>query len=201
MTGVEQIKDRILSDADAYAKEHIRTAVGKAEKILEDARTRAEEKKAHILEEAEREAADTGRRMIAFADMEIKKEKLRVKRQVVEKAFEMAIEKLCGMSRDKYVAIMANRAAASAGGEKAEVMLSARDRDLLGEILMARINFVLRNLGKQQAEISLSGYTPDIRGGFILKTGDIEMNFSFEALLRANREELEELAYSMLNIR
>lgn len=200
MAGIEQIKERILEDAEIYAREQISTAKEKAGEILEAARIEAEKKRDAIMEEAERQAADTGKRMIAFADMELKKEGLKVKRQVVEKAFEMAIEKLCSMPAGEYCRFLAHMIAGAAGKEKAEIILSSADRDRLGEDLMTRISLEAQGLGKQ-VEVSLSLYTYDIRGGFVLKTGDVELNYSFEALMRAHREELEELAYSMLNIR
>lgn len=200
MTGIEKIKDRILADAEIYAKDQIHTAAEKAEKILEAARVVAEEKRSIIMQEAEREAADTGRRMIAFADMEIKKEFLTVKREVVNKAFEKAMEKLCNMETEKYCSFLAHMIAAAAGKEKSEIILSHKDRISFGETLISMAALEAKSMEKQ-VDLSLSGVTYDIRGGFILKIGDVELNYSFEALLRAHREELEELAYSMLNIR
>lgn len=200
MGGIEQIKDRILSDAQDYAKEHIRAAEEKAEKILEAARSEAEKRRTAIMEEAEREAADAGKRMIALADMELKKERLKARRDILDEAFGMAMEKLCSMPSGKYCGLLAHMIASAAEGERAELILSERDRKRLGGVLADGISLAALGMGKQ-ADVGLSEQTRDICGGFILKTGDIEMNYSFEALMRARREELEEMACSILNIR
>lgn len=200
MSGIEQIKDRILSDAQDYAKEHIRVAEEKAEKILEAACSEAEERRTAIMEEAEREAADAGKRMIALADMELKKERLKAKRGILEEAFKIALEKLCSMPSGQYCGLLVHMIVSAAEGERAEIVLSDRDRKRLGGILEDGISLAAQGMGKQ-VDIGLSEQTRDICGGFILKTGDIEMNYSFEALMRARREELEEMVCSTLNIR
>ena len=42
-------------------------------------------------------------------------------------------------------------------------------------------------------DASVSGTAADICGGFVLKSGDIEENMDFRALINARRDEIEDL--------
>jgi V/A-type H+-transporting ATPase subunit E len=60
----------------------------------------------------------------------------------------------------------------------------------LGPGFIAGINTQLKARGIK-GELKLSDEARGISGGFILKKGDIEVNNTFEALIRMTRDELE----------
>ncbi len=200
MNGIEKIKERILNEAHAYAEACVKKASGEADKILEAARQEAERKKKAMTEEAERESDRRTKRMIARADMEAGKERLRVKQELVGGVMRTAADKLRNLPADRYCEVLARMIITAAGEEKVEVVLSAEDKKRLSGILPPRIEALAPCQGKKP-EVVLAEYTEDISGGFILKTGGIEMNYSIEALMRAEREELEEMVYSALGLK
>lgn len=200
MNGIEKIKERILNEAHAYAEACVKKASEEADKILEAARQEAERKKKTMMEEAERESDRLTKRMIARADMEAGKERLRVKQELVGGVMRTAADKLRNLPTDRYCEVLARMIITAAGEEKVEVVLSAEDKKRLGGILPSRIEALAPSQGKKP-EVVLSEYTGDMSGGFILKTGGIEMNYSIEALMRAEREELEEMVYLALGLK
>lgn len=200
MTGIERIKNRILQDAKAEAEEYVNKALEKADKIMEVSRQEACERSKALLDQAEKKAAETKNRSLALNDMEVRKEKLGVKQELVKRVFDMAVERLCSMPAEQYCEFLANMIVGAAGEEKADIILSKEDRAAFGETVLIRTATLAKARGLQM-EVELSDHTVDIKGGFILRTKHMEINYSFEALLRAGKEELEEIAYSMLGIR
>ncbi len=200
MTGIERIRDRILKDANAEAAEYVKKAKKEADEILKSAREEADIKRKTILEQAQKKAGDLEKRCIALNDMEVRKEIMRVKQELVQKTFNMAMERLSSMPREQYCEFMANMIVNAIQGEKAEIVLSKKDRQSLGEILLERVTALTEEKGAQVGLV-LSYKTADIKGGFILIIGDMEINFSFEALFRTQKENLEELVYSLLGVR
>ncbi len=45
---------------------------------------------------------------------------------------------------------------------------------------------------------TLSGRTADMNGGFIMKNGDIEYNYSFESIITVEKEEIQQIAAKIL---
>lgn len=50
----------------------------------------------------------------------------------------------------------------------------------------------------KENEFTLSAQTADISGGFIVKNGDIEYNYSFESIITVEKEEIQQIAAKIL---
>jgi V/A-type H+-transporting ATPase subunit E len=102
---------------------------------------------------------------------------------MVEKSFDLALDKIVALPEDRYVAFLAGLAKNAAGTGEEEVILNARDRAAIGEKLIQAIN-----LGG--AHMTLSDETRDIAGGLILRRGSIEANCSVELLVELCKGEM-----------
>ena len=116
--------------------------------------------------------------------MEARKTALAAKQEMVERAYDLALEKLCAMPKAQYVEAAARLLVKAAPDGRGEVILSAEDRTRVGADLVAKANTLLKN-----GKLTLSGQTRPIRGGFILKNGNVEVNGTFETLVRLQRAE------------
>ena len=97
-----------------------------------------------------------------------------------------ALEKLTGLPDSEYVDLLAALAVeASATGREA-VILSPKDRARYGKAAVTRAN---EKLG--DGHLTLSEQTRPIQGGLILSDGDVEVNCSFETLVRLIRGETD----------
>lgn len=199
MAGVDQINNKILQEARDSAGIRIGLARDEAGRIVEAARREAEQKRKSILENAAAKASDAHRRIIALAEIELRKERLKVKRELVKRTLDKARERLCGMPDEEYCSFMANIIVKAAQKEEYEIVLSPGDRQRIGERLVTAVSVLAGGLGKD-VRAGLSDSTADICGGFILRTEEVEMNYSFEAMMRAEHEQLEKLAYTRLGI-
>jgi V/A-type H+-transporting ATPase subunit E len=196
MAGTEKLVSKILSDARSAAQANLAGARAEAEGIVLDAREEAGALAAAAAQKAEREAAAHERRVISTAELEGRKELLAVKRRLIDDLFDEARDLLCRKSGAEYEALLLDMISASAFGD-AEIILSERDRDRLPEGFQNSVNTVLGAVGKPY-RLTLSDETRPIGGGFILRSGQIEINNSFESIIRNKRDSLESLAVKML---
>ena len=100
------------------------------------------------------------------------------------------MDKLRSMPDDKYQAILADMIANSSESGNEEIVLSERDKGRISPSFVEEVNDRLRKRGLQ-ANIRLSEQSAAIGAGFILKSGDYELNNSFEAIVKMARDELE----------
>jgi V/A-type H+-transporting ATPase subunit E len=190
MAGVEKIKERILEEARSQAESNIKRAQEEASDIITSAKKDGDSKKAVILEKAKKEAQEVKKRLKSVAELEARKKKLQAKQEMVEEAFKKTLEKLIGLPDEEYEKIISQMLLNSVESGSEEIILSPRDKKRLSPNFVEEINKKLVAKGIK-GSLSLSKESRDINGGFVLKSGDIETNSSFEALIRAKREEIE----------
>ncbi|MCG8502573.1 MAG: hypothetical protein MJB12_19485 [Firmicutes bacterium] len=190
MAGAEKIKERILEEARRQAQENIEKAEKEAEEIIETAQKEATEKKTEIIEKAKIEAVNREQRLIAVAELEARKEKLKAKQAMIEEAFQKTLEKLNNLETEEYEAVLADMVVGSVTNGNEEIIVSEKDRQRLSAGLIKKSNKALKAKGLD-GSVKLSEETRPISGGFILKLGDVEVNNSFETIMRMQREELE----------
>jgi len=189
MAGVEKIKERILEEARAQAEANIKRAEEEAAKIIEEAQKEAAAKKAQILEKAKQEAVDVKKRLKAMAELEARKKKLQARQEVVDEAFNKTIEKLNSLPDREYEEIISQMIVNSVESGSEEIILSPKDKQRISPGFIENIN---KKLSQKVLTGKLSfRRDQNISGGFILKSGDIEINNSFEAIIRMKREEVE----------
>jgi V/A-type H+-transporting ATPase subunit E len=180
--GIEDIKKRILEDAAKQKEEILAEARKKAEEIRKEGEKTAEKRKEAIILKAEQEATEERHTLLTMERLEARKLQLTEKQKVIEKVFEKALDMLS--NHPHYSEIMeALLLEVAKGGE--ELILNPRDSKNLGDGFLKKIN---DSLPKQ---LVLSKETRDMAGGFILRTREVEINESFEEIVRALRDEME----------
>ena len=155
------------------------------------------------------------REMIVAKDVEARKTALATKQELVERAYALALEKLCALPEKEYTEVLAKLLVQASSTGREEVVFSSQDRERIGKAAVARANEMLAAaaapdlpsasgkvgeiLGKVVAGVSaiaqgtamlsLSEETRPMRGGFILKDQNVEVNCTFETLVRLQRAE------------
>ena len=207
MNGIERITSRIASDADEAAQARLEQARTEAEQITERYRAQAEAEARELAERGEKAAAEREERLVSTAQMEARKVLLSAKQEMVERAYALALEKLCSLPEEQYVDVLAGllEAASSSGTE--EVIFSPKDRKSVGQKAVDRANGKSKPAAvskgkpgkpaqpakpaqpeeKAVRHLTLSKETADIRGGFILRDRNVEVNCTFETLVRLQR--------------
>ncbi|MFO8192777.1 MAG: V-type ATP synthase subunit E family protein [Bacillota bacterium] len=188
--GADRIIERILGDAKARADEIMQGAEEEKEKILSEARQKAKNQETRILEQSRKDAEEEKRRIIGVAQLEARKEILSSKQKLIREAFDRALNKLEDLDDETYLDVIGNMFLEQVETGSETVSCSAKDKKRIPAAFWQEINDKLAQQGKQ-GRLTLSEETRDIRGGFILLSGGVELNCSFEALLEMQREDLE----------
>jgi V/A-type H+-transporting ATPase subunit E len=183
MNGIERITQRIAVDAQEEINEILRKGREEATAITERFQAQADSERTSLSERNHKAAAEREERLISMAQMEARKVTLAARQEMVEAAYGRALELLCDMPDETYVETLASlMAAASAGGHE-EAVFSKKDRERVGQKAVALAK------SKYGKSVTLSKETADIRGGFILKGRNMEVNCTFETLVRLQRAE------------
>ena len=189
MNGIEKISARLIGDA---------------QQEIDILKAETDERCAAILGEYEAAAAEAyeqrmaqGRalcsqrleRMAAGADMEQRKAILAFKQELVSEAFAKACEAIANLPEDEYIEFLAAMMAKAANSGEEEVLLSAKDSERIGAKAVRRANALIKERGGR-GTLSLAEDVADIPSGFIMRSGNIEINCAGDALVMMQRSAL-----------
>lgn len=185
MNGLEKITQRILSDAQTELSALEQRTDEEILAIRSGYLAQVDRERAEILARGEKAAQERRERLASAAKMEARKRLLRVKQEVMGEAFSLAVRKLCDLPQEEKIAFLIRLAGKAAPDGRGALLFSAADREAIGNAVTDGAN------AAYGAHFTLGEETRRIPGGFILAQGDVEVNCSFETLVRLQRDELE----------
>ena len=188
MNGIEKITQRIAQDADAEIEQRAAQARETADRILADCTAQADQERTEALEKGRRAAQDRREHLDNMAQMEVRKTLLAAKQIVIQEAFDLALERLCGLPEKKMVPLLAKLAATYAESGQEQIILNPAHRDRYGQAVADQANALLKKRGK----LTLGEPSEQIRGGLILRKGPVDINCTFELLVRQQRSQLSD---------
>ena len=183
MNGIEKITRLIESETQTEIDAILAKAREEAVAITARYQTQAETEAAELKLKNQKAAAEREERLVSVAQMESRKVTLQVKQEMVETAYDLALEKLCSMPEERYVEVLVKLMLQASATGKEEVVFSAEDRVRVGKAAVEKAN---QSAGKQ---FVWSDETRAIPGGFILKDQNIEVNCAFDTLVRLQKAE------------
>lgn len=215
MNGIEKITGRITADAQAEAERVLSAAREEAARITAKYQAQADAEAADLAAKNARAAAEREERLVSVAQMEARKVQLAAKQEMVEKTYALALEKLCAMPEERYVEVLADLLVQASSTGREEAIFSPEDRERVGRAAVARANEILAKqaapgvpqgdsavtnllskvatnvtaMAKGTAMLTLSKETRPLRGGFILKDENVEVNCTFDTLVRLQKAE------------
>ena len=176
MKGIENITRRIDQDAQAEIDAILDKARSDAAEVTARYQAQADAQRRELTAKNEKAAAEREERLISAARMEARKVALAARQEMVDKAYDLALEKLCAMPEKTYVETVAQLLA------QGEVILNPQVSGSMGPAIVERANALIGG-----GKLTLSKTAREIRGGFILKCGNVEVNGTFETLVRLQR--------------
>lgn len=181
---MSDIKAKIEADARAEAGEILAAAQAHVDAIKreteEEIRRMADLQKARL----EKETPEILRRREIVAKLDVNKEDLSARRGLIDEAFEAAKAKMAGMDGNA-VRRFAEALLAQAVETKDEILVVGRGEKNLDAGWLKAYN------EKSGSNLKISEEKAPIVGGFILRRGLVDVNCSWEMLIRTAREELE----------
>ena len=186
MNGIEKITGQIDADIQKEIDDLTAQAQAQAAEIGAGYDRQAQEQTQAILERGKRDAALRRERLGSVAQLEARKLTLSAKQEMLARAYDRALEKLTGLPDGAYTDLLAQLAVEASSTGREAVILSPKDRARYGKAAVTRAN---EKLG--DGHLTLSEQTRPIQGGLILSDGDVEVNCSFETLVRLIRGETD----------
>ena len=187
MDGIEKITGRINADVQREIDELNAGARKEADEIAAQYKTQAERESAEILERGKKSAVEREERLAGVAQLECRKLELAARQDLLQEAFGKALDNLLHLPEKEYVDLLSKLAVKAARTGKEQVILSQKDRTRYGKQAVTAANEALGDKGR----LTLSEDARPIKGGLILSDGDVEVNCTFETLVRLQRSELE----------
>lgn len=189
MDALEKMKETILQEAQLKANELVKVATEDAEGILRKAQAEAANKRSERLAEAKEKAEENVRRTVTLADLDARKQLLAVKEELIEEAFAQAERRLASLEPEAYERYLKQALFNAAGDTGGDVIMCERDRLAIGEKIVTEVNAELVKAGRK-GKTRLADVSGDFVGGFILTSGKVEVNSTFDAILAREYEAL-----------
>lgn len=192
MSGVDKIIQKITEDAKAQSAENLEIAQAKADSLLQAGQEQAKAKKAAAMAAAKEEGQDLIKRQEAVSDLELRKQVLAMKREMLDQVFARAKEEIQEIGEEDYQRLMTRLlvecAKAQADGA---ITISKRDKGLLGKpdyVKEAEKQLAAEGL---ETKIKVDGTDESISGGFLYHAGGMQMDCTLTAVVSQKREALE----------
>lgn len=194
MSGIDKILQEIEEEGRAAADRITQEAGEKIEnlrkEILEKAQARCEE----IRAQGGRESRGILERGASGAELLSRRMILEAKQELLAELPRKAQESIYQMENHEYFALIRRIVAKNALPRPGELLLSPEDRERLPDGFEKELAGLLPEGGS----LKVSSETRDIRGGCVLLYDGVEENCSIEALFSAGKDEMTDLARSIL---
>lgn len=184
MNGSDRILSRIRSDCDASVRSIEEQAHKEHDRIIAEAQHKADAQAAAIAEQAAKKCAQTKTAGESRAQLDRRNALLRQRRKEIDKTVDALERYLLGLDNRAYFEAL-YRLAAQLRGKSGVVFLNQKD-------LKRKPKDFEKKLEAAGVSASVSHQPVAISGGFILKSGDVEENMEFSALISAKRDEIED---------
>lgn len=187
---LDNILNKIRTEGQAEAAKITANAQASADAILAEAKAQTEQRRQEILAQAKREADEDEQRQLTVAGLEARKDLLMARQEVIEQAFAQALADLRKMPSADYRQLLKGMLMDAVQTGDEEIVVDQIDRALFTDAFLAEINEALVAAGKQ-GHLRLGAGTRHTDGGFILTTGEVDINATFATRLKELREDLE----------
>ena len=184
MNGSDVILGRIKSDCDQRVNAIEREAEQKRESVLAEAEKQAQKLERDIAGKTSRELKRLEDSAKSRSELERRNALLKRRRTEIDKTVTGLLSFLNGQDDKSYFEYI-YKLCAKLNGKSGEIMLNSRDLKRLPSDFEQQVKAC-------GLDATVSQTPANISGGFVLKSGDIEENMDFAAIISARRDELED---------
>lgn len=185
MNGGDKIIDCIKADSKSAVDAVMAEATRSCKSIMQEAENTAAKRAAAVSEKTQAKRKQMEASAKSRAELETRNALLRQRRAEIDKTIE-GLEHYLENQDDKAYFHSLYRLAAQLKGKSGEIYLNQKDLNRLPQDFEAQMK-------ARGVNATVNRKPVDIAGGFVLKSGDIEENMDFKALINARRDEIEDL--------
>ena len=188
MTGVQQMVDRILTQAGAERDAKLAQAQTQAEARLAAVGEELARQEQQARVQSEQQAAETVAFAHSAAGLIRRNAMLAQRRELIGQTIEQMLQQLRGLPDGEYFDLLQGMVTRAAQPGVGTLCLGKRDLARLPADFAARIAAPAPG-----SRVTVSDRPAAIDGGFILRYAQTDMDCSFDALLEEKREQIEDL--------
>lgn len=192
MTAQQIILKGIIDEASKKAEEILNDAKEQADIILEKAKNGAKASSGEAVSSALKQAVTIKANANSAAALILRDARLKRKTREIDEVILSATEQIRGLPDEEYFGIILSMAEKRVEQKQGEIFLSEED------LKNRRTEYLTEGISKSGLMLTLSKNAADIKSGFVIKYGDIEINSSFEAIAAEKREQLEDAVNAAL---
>lgn len=173
MSNIENLIQKIDSDAKTTSEQIINDAKKEAENIIETARKKATMEAEKIVEKANANVNPTIEKILQATNLKSRDKILKVQEEVVADILERVNKKLTDLSEDEYVNYLSKK---------------LENMDLKDAELVVPKKYVQAVRERLQYKVSETKF---VENGFVISGTNFDYNNKFDSLIEANRQDLE----------
>ncbi|MGO1580571.1 MAG: V-type ATP synthase subunit E [Peptoniphilaceae bacterium] len=174
MSSIDNIINKLKEDSHKQNEKIIENAESEAKKLIDEAEKKAREEYHSIIRKAETEKEQIKSKAISSAELKARDMVLKSKNEIIQKVFEIVLERLNNLPEDDYLKYLKN--------------------SVVG--LKLSPNAILKVPNKYLGEVKESGLginisEESIENGFIIEDTNVIYNNKFENIIDSKKTELE----------
>lgn len=181
---LEQITEKIKNDAIREAEKVLAKAKSKASEITDKSAKENDAIKDSFAKRFAKEKPEILRRREIVAKLDVKKRMLHSQRNLIQDVYDSALDEMKAFSKDDYLKLCESLLNQSVSSKKEEVLVAENEK-FIDEAWINEYN------EKKNTNLVISKDNIDISGGFILRSGKISTNCSWDMLLQVVQEKNE----------
>ena len=181
---IEKITSAIIDEAQAECEQKLNAADTKNRGVITQLKNRIKIETDIAVKNAQEERERIISRKKSVADIDSKKIILARKQKIINDCFEEAVEYITSMDEDRYIKFLV-KAGIEAGFSEGSLIFNEKEKETIGQKVADELNKVV-----QGGKFLLAEETRKIKGGYMLRKGQIYINNSVEAMVEDKRREL-----------
>jgi V/A-type H+-transporting ATPase subunit E len=119
---------------------------------------------------------------------------LKAKNQLIDEVVEMALKRVRDLQGDDYLSLVKKLILKHSLKGEGVLRFSEKDLPRITDTFLNKVNSMLKEDGKHVVK----GESIDIKDGFVIEYRDVDINCTFEALIKGMEEEIREQVYRVL---
>ncbi|MEF7611375.1 V-type ATP synthase subunit E [Enterococcus casseliflavus] len=185
MSDITRLTDKITADAEKKYQLQIKEAQKESENQENLKRAQLEKELNERLAFYEKEKRAAMYLEISDVHIQSRNKVLAAKQSVLDELFSEALTRLNTMDQEAFYTFIAKGLANARLTGEVELLLGEKSRHFVDEEFLTKLQASV-----PEVQLKLVNKTIPRKGGFLLRQEAIELNFTFDALLEANKEEL-----------
>lgn len=185
---LNDLTQKILNDARMEAEEIEKSASLQADAIVSNANSELEKEREKLRKEAERLANEKYQNIVTLSRIEARNKVLERKQELINEVFAKVREKMDDMDAATFKTFAVSLLSKFPPEDKVILMVGKKQKSIINKDFVQKLN---QQVQKKGGSFVLSERESDFDNGFRLVTGDVQIDLSFDSILKSVREDME----------